>query len=81
MAAVAPSKADIELRLLCEESNPAIKGAARVLSEGMKLEDTQLSPCVLPSKYPAKIDYRSFIDYRCLRSFANWERNRRRHKG
>ena len=43
-AAVAPSKADIELRLLSEESNPAIKGAASVLSEGMKLEDTQLSP-------------------------------------
>ena len=61
--------------MLSEESNPAIKRAVGVLSEGMKLEDTQLSPYILLSKYPAKIDYRSFIDYGCLRSFANWERN------
>ena len=57
--------------MLSEELNPAIKGAVSVLSEGMKLEDTQLSPCVLLSEYPAKIDYRSFIDYRLLHSFEN----------
>lgn len=44
---VAPSKADIELKLLSGELNIALKGATSVLSESIKLEEKQLSSYII----------------------------------